>query len=108
VGIESLSINAAMGGYKLQTTQTHLASARKLIAVATIVFVLVAASPAQAADTTAADNQYGAVLGEQSGGAGQGGLPFTGLNLVVVTGLGAGLAAAGVGLRSAARRPHKS
>ena len=76
--------------------------------MATIGFALVAASPAQAADTTAADNQYGAVLGEQSGGAGQGGLPFTGLNLVVVAGLGAGLTAAGVRLRSASRRPHES
>jgi hypothetical protein len=92
----------------LQTAQTHLASARRLIAVATIGLALVAASPAQAADTTAADNQYGAVLGEQSGGADQGGLPFTGLNLVVVTGLGAGLLAAGVGLRAASRRPHES
>jgi hypothetical protein len=92
----------------LQTTKTHLVSARKLIAVATIGFALVAASPAQAADPTPADSQYGAVLGEQSGGAGQGGLPFTGLNLVVITGLGAGLVAAGIGLRSASRRPHKS
>jgi hypothetical protein len=92
----------------LQTAQTHLASAKKLIAVATIGLTLVAASPAQAADTTAADNQYGAVLGEQLGGADQGGLPFTGLNLVVVTGLGAGLAAAGVGLRAVSRRPHES
>lgn len=97
-----------MGGYELQTVRTHLGSARKLIAVATIGLALVAASPAQAADTTAADNQYGAVLGEQSGGAGQGGLPFTGLNLVVVTMLGAGLAATGVGLRAASRRPHES
>ena len=76
--------------------------------MATIGFALVAASPAQAADTTPADNQYGAVLGEQSGGAGQGGLPFTGLNLVVVAGLGAGLTAAGVRLRSTSRRPHES
>lgn len=92
----------------MRTTQTHLASARTLIAMSTVGLALVAASPAQAADTTAADNQYGAVLGEQSGGAGQGGLPFTGLNLVVVSGLGAGLAAAGVGLRSASRRPQES
>jgi hypothetical protein len=87
----------------MQTAQ-HLASARRLIALATVGLALVAASPAQAADTTPADNQYGGVLGEQSGSAGQGGLPFTGLNLLVISGLGAGLAAAGVGLRSAARR----
>jgi hypothetical protein len=108
VGIYGLTINAATGGYELQKAQTHHASARKLVAVATVGLALVAASPAQAADTTAADNQYGAVLGHQSGGAGPGGLPFTGLNLVVVTGLGAGLVAAGVGLRSASRRPHES
>jgi hypothetical protein len=93
----------------MQTTQTHLTSVRKLIAIATIGFALVAASPAEAADTTPADSQYGAVLGEQSGGSGgQGGLPFTGLNLVVVTGLGAALAAAGAGLRRASLRPDDS
>ena len=90
----------------MQTAQ-HLAAVRRLIALATVGLALVAASPAQAADTTPADNQYGGVLGEQSGSAGQGGLPFTGLNLLVISGLGAGLAAAGVGLRSAARR-HES
>jgi hypothetical protein len=93
----------------LQTAaKTHLVSARKLIAVATTGFTLVAASPAQATDTTPADSQYGAVVGEQSGGAGQGGLPFTGLNLVVVTALGAGLAVAGGGLWAASRRLHES
>jgi hypothetical protein len=92
----------------MQTARTSLASARKLIAVATVGLTLVAASPAQAADTTPADNQYGGVLGEQAGGTGQGGLPFTGLNLLVISGLGAGLAAAGAGLRSAARRQHES
>jgi len=93
----------------LQTRiHTHLLPVKRLIAVATIGLALLAASPAHAADTTPADNQYGAVLGEQSGGAGQSDLPFTGLNLVVVTGLGVGLAAAGVGLCSVARRPHKS
>ena len=107
MGIHTLGINAPIGGYELLTVQKHLALVRKLIAVATVGLALVAASPAQAADTTPADSQYGAVLGEQSGGAGQGGLPFTGLDLVVVTGLGAGLAAAGIGLRSAARLPRE-
>ena len=64
--------------------------------------VLVAASPAQAAgNPTAADNQYGAVLGQQSGGGAPGGLPFTGLDLVAVAGIGASLTAAGFALRLA-------
>jgi len=73
-------------------------------AAATIV-ALILAAPAQAA--TAADDQYGAVLGEQSGGGGQllgaGNLPFTGLDLIVVLGAGAGLAVGGLVLRRAAR-----
>ena len=89
-------------------THTHILSVKRLIGVATIGFALFAASPAQAADTTPADNQYGAVLGQQSGGAGQSGLPFTGLNLVVVTGLGVVLAAAGVGLRTVSRPPQET
>jgi hypothetical protein len=73
-------------------------------AVTTIV-ALILAAPAQAA--TAADDQYGAVLGEQGGGAGQllgaGNLPFTGFDLIVVLAAGAGLAVGGLALRRAAR-----
>ncbi len=92
----------------MQTAHRHLGFARKLIAIAAIGFALVAATPAEAADTTPADSQYGAVLGEQSGGSGQGGLPFTGLNLVVVAGVGGALAAAGAGLRRASLQPDDS
>ena len=89
-----------------RTRHTHLLSVRKLAAVVTTGLVLVAASPAQAAgNPTAADNQYGAVLGEQSGGGAPGGLPFTGLDLVAVAGIGASLTAAGFALRLATRRP---
>jgi hypothetical protein len=59
----------------------------------------------QAAQVTPADSQYGGgnVLGQQSGG-GSGGLPFTGLNLLLVLGAGSGLIASGLGLRAASRR----
>jgi hypothetical protein len=71
---------------------------------ATTIVALILAAPAQAA--TAADDQYGAVLGEQSGGGGQllgaGNLPFTGLDLIVVLGAGAGLAIGGLALRRVA------
>jgi hypothetical protein len=107
VGIDNLGNDATVGWFGMQTAQ-HLVSTRRAIALAMVGLALVGASPAQASDTTPADNQYGGVLGEQTGGAGQGGLPFTGLNLLVITGVGAGLAAAGVGIRSAARRPHES
>ena len=77
-----------------------------IMATATTIVALILAAPAQAA--TAADDQYGAVLGEQSGGSGgqvlgAGSLPFTGLDLIVVLGIGAGLAAAGMALRRSAR-----
>jgi hypothetical protein len=84
------------------------------VAVAIAIVVLAGASPARAAsDPTAADNQYGAVLGEQAGGGGSpqigaGMLPFTGLDLLLVLGAGTGLAAAGVGIRRAAGDPEAS
>jgi len=79
-----------------------------IIATATTTVALILAAPAQAG--TAADDQYGAVLGEQTGGGGQvlgaGSLPFTGLDLIAVLGAGAGLAAAGMAVRRSARGQH--
>jgi hypothetical protein len=75
-----------------------------MVGALTTIAVLMFAGPAQAA--TAADDQYGAVLGEQSGGGnvqGAGGLPFTGLNLVLLGGVGAALTAGGVLIRRSAR-----
>ena len=67
----------------------------------------------QSTQVTPAGDEYGPgagqnggggnVLGEQSGG-GTGGLPFTGLNLLLVLGAGSGLIASGFGLRAASRR----
>jgi hypothetical protein len=90
---------------------------RKIVlGVATIVSALALAGPAQA--STAAGDQYGAVLGEQSGGTGQGagGLPFTGLrdrahgrrNGDPPHGLPGYAATAGLRIGAAARNPHTS
>ena len=68
------------------------------------------------APATPAGNEYGPggqnggggnVLGEQSGG-GTGGLPFTGLNLLLFLGAGSGLIASGFGLRAASTRLRRS
>jgi hypothetical protein len=86
-----------------------------MVGIGTTIAALLLAGPAQA--STAADDQYGAVLGEQSGGGGQvagvegvGDLPFTGLNLMLVGGIGTALTAGGVVLRRTARRsaPQRS
>ena len=78
--------------------------AKLMIGAVTTIAVLMFAGPAQA--STAADDQYGAVLGEQGGGGnvqGAGDLPFTGLNLLLLGGAGAALTAGGVLIRRAAR-----
>jgi len=70
--------------------------------VVTAVAMLLAAAPAFA-DTTPAGGQYGAVKGEQAGG-GNGSLPFTGLNLLVLVAAGSAIVASGAGLRAVANR----
>lgn len=77
--------------------------AKLIISAFTTTTTLILAGPAQAA--TAADDQYGAVLGEQSGGPGglTGGLPFTGLDLLLVLGAGTALTVGGIALRHAGR-----
>jgi hypothetical protein len=84
--------------------------AKLMISSMTLLATLILAGPAQA--STAADDQYGAVLGEQGGGnvqGGAGGLPFTGLDLMLIGGVGAALTASGIVLRRIARpidSPH--
>jgi len=80
---------------------------KTLTGIATVVATLVLAAPAQA--STAADDQYGAVLGEQTGGGNvqrAGVLPFTGLDLVLLGGVGAALTAGGIVARRVARLPE--
>src|SRR5689334_1450861 len=77
------------------------------VGIGTTIAALLLAGPAQA--STAADDQYSAVLGEQGGGTVQGesgGLPFTGLDLLLVGGVGTALTAGGVLIRRIARVPN--
>lgn len=97
---------AAKGSSPRQTRGYEMRIRMRLtIGVVTSIVALIIASPAQAG--TAADDQYAGVLGEQGGGGlageGAGALPFTGLDLVLVLGVGTGLAATGAGLRRVAR-----
>ena len=72
-----------------------------LIAVVAVSAILLSAAPAFG-ETTPADGQYSGNLGQEAGGGGS--LPFTGLNLLELVAAGGAVAAAGVGLRAAARR----
>ena len=83
-------------------TVRKMPRAAALIVVAALSAILLSAAPAFA-DTTPADGQYSGNLGEQAGGGG-GSLPFTGMDLTVLVLAGGGIAAAGVGLRTVARR----
>jgi Zn-dependent protease with chaperone function len=83
------------------TTGRHPVLLAVMAALAAAVLLLASAQPAKAAGN-ASDDQYGAVLGQESGGQG-GSLPFTGLDLVVVLAAGTGLIAAGIAVRRIAR-----
>ena len=72
--------------------------------VTTMIAALIFVGPAQA--STAEDFQYRAILAEQGGGGnahGVGGLPFTGVNLVLLGGVGAAATVAGALFRRIAR-----
>jgi len=88
----------------VHSTHGHRVRIGVLAALTVLVLLLDTAQPAHAAsgDPTASDDQYGAVLGQESGGQG-GSLPFTGLDLVVVLAAGTGLTAAGIAVRRIAR-----
>jgi hypothetical protein len=76
-----------------------------MVGIGTTIAALALAGPAQA--STAADDQYGAVLGEQGGGGnvqGTGTLPFTGFDVLLVGGAGTALMTGGLLLRRTARR----
>jgi hypothetical protein len=76
-----------------------------MVGIGTTIAALALTGPAQA--STAADDQYGAVLGEQSGGGnvqGTGTLPFTGFDILLVGGAGTALMTGGLLLRRTARR----
>ena len=80
-----------------------------MVGIGTTIAALALTGPAQA--STAADDQYGAVLGEQSGGGnvqGTGTLPFTGFDVLLVGGAGTALIAGGLLLRGPARRSASS
>ena len=80
-----------------------------MIGAVTTIAALILAGPAQA--STAADDQYGAVLGEQSGAGpasqGAGSLPFTGADLIVVIGVGTALTAGGAAIRRKSAAPER-
>jgi len=62
---------------------------------------------ATAGDALAA-NGYGAVAGEQSGGAGGSALPFTGMNLLAYAAVAIAIVAAGLALRAiSTQRSHQ-
>jgi len=64
-------------------------------------FLGLGSGSAFAASTSPASDQYGGgVLGESAGGS----LPFTGLNLIVLLGLGLGMVAVGLAVRRISRR----